>query len=1026
MIRRLVFLIGVFSLVFAGIKKARIDHREYRHILLPNQMEAILISDSSATKAAAALEVGVGSLFDTPELQGLAHFLEHMLFMGSMKFPKENDFTSYLAKHGGMTNAFTADSRTSYFFSVDPQNFEQAIDMFAQFFISPLLTDSAIERELDAVHSEYSMGIQADSRRECQVTLYSLYNHGHPIHHFGCGNRETLRDVSRQVLVNFYNAWYSANIMKLAIIGRETLDDLEKMIRSLFSHVPNKNVQIPRGYEFGHSEFLNDRQVAVSVGSVARKTPYGNDDAAVFTPSLDFKNLQKLTFIVPIESRNSIIFQWVMPEQERMWRSKPLRYLNYILNHEGNGSLAQVLKERGWATALSTALSEQGTGGTVYRISLGINQRMSSRILNEMSSKEEEGEISGSRTLLGEIAVMLATYIRMIKMEISENIWKEIQDIDRLAFDYTPLTDPLQTVVDLAHGLDLYPFEEVMTAKKLMYEYDEVEIINHLNILNSDNLTMIVVGKSFVHLCTETEKWYGTKYGTFDIPKQVIDVMNVIERMSDEEFRVLRQNRSLIKLSMPSRNEFLPEKFDIISSQFETLEKSAPQLVFKSLQTYLWFKQVTSFKIPTVQAKFAIYSPELQVLRSASIASLFADLINEELNPVKHAASLAGSRIKVISLDERFIIEVDGFSDKIGKILEVVLEKIGKIKISREEFYHVRSSPSVTKCGVQPYEQAKDLLNQVLYQTYFTCADQLNDISEITFEEFIVGLKDSRGNGLVLESLIEGNLMITEAIQMHEFVSAAFGFGKKEKKVLKVGVGVAVMKLDGDVRIARQNLNPSEKNGAVIVSVETGWMSAFVNDSDQADLETDGYLTVVSQIIGENFFDNLRTKQQLGYIVRASKFLQGRRAGLVFMVQSQKPTAIVEERIMQFISYIPDIIESMSDEDFKKYIAAVLSDLKAQPTKLADAFSKDWLEMKRRRFDFVRNDRIIPVVESITKNELIKYVVEKIIRAPKAIAMVAGSQETDFTDKLNQEELQALKLDKQTKWIYSNTNPVIE
>ena len=79
------YIILVASYAFAAVRKAHIDNREYRHIVLPNRMEAILISDSSATKAAAAIEVGVGSSFDPSKRQGLAHFLEHMLFMGSTK-----------------------------------------------------------------------------------------------------------------------------------------------------------------------------------------------------------------------------------------------------------------------------------------------------------------------------------------------------------------------------------------------------------------------------------------------------------------------------------------------------------------------------------------------------------------------------------------------------------------------------------------------------------------------------------------------------------------------------------------------------------------------------------------------------------------------------------------------------------------------------------------------------------------------------------------------------------------------------
>jgi insulysin len=135
MIHLVRFLIGVGSGALATIRKAHIDHREYRHIVLPNQLEAVIISDPSTNTAAAALEIAVGSMFDPPEHNGLAHFVEHMLGMGSTKYPNEDEYKSYLAKHGGTSNAMTALSRTSYFFSVQTAFFERALDIFGQFFI---------------------------------------------------------------------------------------------------------------------------------------------------------------------------------------------------------------------------------------------------------------------------------------------------------------------------------------------------------------------------------------------------------------------------------------------------------------------------------------------------------------------------------------------------------------------------------------------------------------------------------------------------------------------------------------------------------------------------------------------------------------------------------------------------------------------------------------------------------------------------------------------------------------------------
>jgi nardilysin len=121
-----------------------LDKKLYRQILLPNGLRCCLIQDvfavvdavvyddddeSSSHKtqgsagtnddstsggddtgmrdAAASLVVGAGSMYDPVECQGLAHFLEHLLFMGSEKYPSENEYDNFVSKRGGSDNAWT-------------------------------------------------------------------------------------------------------------------------------------------------------------------------------------------------------------------------------------------------------------------------------------------------------------------------------------------------------------------------------------------------------------------------------------------------------------------------------------------------------------------------------------------------------------------------------------------------------------------------------------------------------------------------------------------------------------------------------------------------------------------------------------------------------------------------------------------------------------------------------------------------------------------------------------------------------
>ena len=127
------------------------DERKYRPLTLPNGLRVLLISDPASSRSAAALDVHVGSFSDPEEVPGLAHFCEHMSFLGTEKYPEEGDFATFLASHGGSSNAYTDNEDTVYYFDVNADFLQEALDRFAQFFIAPLFTASATARELNAI-----------------------------------------------------------------------------------------------------------------------------------------------------------------------------------------------------------------------------------------------------------------------------------------------------------------------------------------------------------------------------------------------------------------------------------------------------------------------------------------------------------------------------------------------------------------------------------------------------------------------------------------------------------------------------------------------------------------------------------------------------------------------------------------------------------------------------------------------------------------------------------------------------------
>lgn len=162
---------------------SRYPERKYRRFLLPNKMKVMLISDRTLQRGAASMTVAVGSMTDPENRYGMAHFLEHMLFLGTEKYPEEGSYQKFVSINDGFSNAYTADDRTNYHFEIAPDYLEEGLDRFSQFFLGPLFNQELIERELKAVNSEHSKNIPNDFRRIRQVKRKAFVE-SHPARNF--------------------------------------------------------------------------------------------------------------------------------------------------------------------------------------------------------------------------------------------------------------------------------------------------------------------------------------------------------------------------------------------------------------------------------------------------------------------------------------------------------------------------------------------------------------------------------------------------------------------------------------------------------------------------------------------------------------------------------------------------------------------------------------------------------------------------------------------------------------------------
>ncbi|OEY65036.1 insulinase family protein [Marinobacter sp. X15-166B] len=437
------------------------DSNAYRYLVLDNDLKVLLVSSPGADKAAASLDIAVGSGDDPADREGLSHFLEHMLFLGTEKYPESGEYQQFIKSHGGSHNAFTAFQDTNYFFDVQADSLEAALDRFAQQFSAPLFTAEYVDRERRAVHSEYSSKLKDDGRRFFAVKK-AIANPQHSFSQFAVGNLSTLDNTDerplRDDLVEFWQRHYSANLMTLTVYGPQSLDTLEAMVRPRFSRIENRH--------------LSARQYTVPM--------FAKDRLPALLKVASVRDIRRLSLSFPI------------PSQREAYQNKPASYVANLVGHEGPGSLLDVLKRAGLVESLSA-----GTGlDTGYDTTFEITMTLTAEGL------ERQQEI---------LTTTFAYFDLLTREGINRSRFDEMQALADIDFRFREREAPTHQVTALSMQLQRVAPRDVLRAPWMMQTYVPEQYQHILNQLTPDNVLVSVLAQQPLEQ-PETEPWYGTVY----------------------------------------------------------------------------------------------------------------------------------------------------------------------------------------------------------------------------------------------------------------------------------------------------------------------------------------------------------------------------------------------------------------------------------------------------------------------------------------------------------------------------------
>lgn len=920
------------------VRKPLTDKRSYTYKTFDSGLRVLLVQNPEAQKSSYAVAVEVGSIDDPEDFQGLAHFCEHMVFLGSKKYPEEDQFSSELALYGGTNNAYTSSSQTVYYAEVGNEGFEQTFDIFAQFFIEPTFASKMVNKEINAVDSEHKKNMPDTSRRLWHL-LHSKANPKSPLSKFSTGNLKTLKTEPEKngksledALKAFHEKHYCPSRMHLVIMSNQTaekqleiahksFDALEKQVnqsckpRPIYEDIPS------------YSEDLGNIRRSITVGTPG-------------TPQLEL--------MFPVVSLRT------------HYKEQAEVYVNYALNHYGPGGLKAILKKEDLSMHYS-AYFETTPAGTNFFVTFS---------LTEKGAKEREQVME----------YFFAYFNTLRKNGIEKDIIEEVKAMNKVSFDYQEQSSSESDIVtNLAGSLPSVEPQDVLAGGFLIDKVNMELSKTILDALTPDNMNVVFVDPYF----DETTADHHEQYYDFNYTDVELDA-KLVKRLSSASGFGLKQPPSL---------QYVPSKLDLIKE--ETKKADVPDLVSGLGEgTALWWLGLGRFALPKTQIQMKLGYPRSAVKTAARkvLAGMHSRLVNMALEEPSDALQMCGMSYGFSSGSDGMSISFGGFDEHILELVKLVLPVARTPGNVDTNFEIVRRQMILDFKDVtnqQPYQHAMEAFDLVTIKgkssraAMLAAAKDNNAVSPKEYEAFLEEVLKKP----TLTLLVTGNTDKERAAELAKFGQKSFNIDLEPPKKTSNSsqgvmesiwdkardiVGVAelnktakpehldedypvVLKPEKELEIRVSNPIPHDPNSATIAAYQFGIPTL----ADRVRF------SMISGIIDRPVFEVLRTEHQLGYVVFGYVTAHKDILEIRVLVQGfRKDPDQVGLLIEDTVQNLTKKFATLSETEFNVRKASLRRDLSKPPSNLGEYAGKFWGQIWDETYCFDKAEREVQFIDS--------------------------------------------------------------
>jgi insulysin len=685
--------------------------------------------------------------------------------------------------------------------------------------------------------------------------------------------------------MNFHEMHYSANRMKLVVLGREPLDVLEEWVADLFAGVRNKDLPQNR---------WEDEQ------------PLGE------------KELLTQYFAKPVMESRLLDLYFPFMDEENLFESQPSRYISHLIGHEGPGSVMSYIKSMGWANDLIAGACSICPG------SLGM--------FNCQIRLTEEG-LKHYR----DIVKIFFQYVSLLK-ETPPQEWifdeqKGMADVDFRFKQKTPaskFTSKISAVMQKP-----LPREWLLSGHSRLRRFDAAAITAALGYLRPDNFRMSIVCQDFPGDWDQIEKWYGTEYKYEKIPE---DFLAEIRRAS------ISTKDRLPELHLPHKNQFIPTELEVEKKDVKE-PAIAPRLIRNDELVRAWFKKDDTFWVPKANLFISCRNPlPGATAENALKARVYTDMVQDALEEYSYDAELAGLEYSVSPYSSGLDIQLSGYNDKLPVLLEKVLVTMKNLEIRQDRFEIIKER---LMRGMrnwdyqQPYNQVGHFTRWLNSERGFINSQLLAELPRLTADD-VQSYYPQVLRQMHIEAFVHGNVYKEDALRLTCLVESILRPCPLPQVQWPV-IRSLIFPPGGDFVYCRTLKDPKNVNHCIEYLLYIG---------DKAIRPLRAKTLLLDQMTHEPAFDQLRTKEQLGYVVFSGARMTSTTIGYRFIIQSERTPEYLETRIDAFLNGYIKTMREMSESEFEGHKRSLITKRLEKLKNLEQESSRLWNHIENEYFDF--------------------------------------------------------------------------